>query len=127
MKRERAEGGGSTGRLAETGREEENPEFEAQVSSAGLRYFYRQTRRFNHDSRYFRARARELCKCIRLAAVSSRQHENFDEESSPGDESFRRDTRSIHKHASPFIKNTLHRDEDDESAYLPERALLSAR
>lgn len=32
---------------------EENPEFGAQVSSAVLRYFYRQTRRFNRDSRYF--------------------------------------------------------------------------
>lgn len=46
------------GRLAGEGGE--NPEFEAQVSSAVLRYFYRQTRRFNRDSRYFiRARARE--------------------------------------------------------------------
>lgn len=38
---------------------EENPEFEAQVSSAVLRYFYRQTRRFNRDSRYF-MRARDV-------------------------------------------------------------------
>lgn len=41
---------------------EENPEFGTQVSSAVLRYFYRQTRRFNHDPRYF-TRARE---CINI-------------------------------------------------------------
>lgn len=44
--------------LPVSGKGEENPEFRAQVSSAVLRYFYRQTRRFNRDSRYFtRARA----------------------------------------------------------------------
>lgn len=59
---ERGDGEGrEEGWLPAGGGTEENPEFGAQVSSAALRYFYRQTRRFNRDSRYFtRTRARDV-------------------------------------------------------------------